>query len=277
MFQRTLLLISAILTSACSSITKTNEILIYDQKTYPYKSISDQMVRVEGGNFKMGENSLFPDERPIHEVELSGFYMSKTEITQTDWMVVMGHNPSYFQGKNLPVENMTWYDAINFANRLSTLEGLEPVYTFKNGQVIWDKTKNGYRLPTEAEWEYAARGGKQSKGYKYSGSNDIDEVAHHSRNSGKTTNKPVAAKKPNELGLYDMTGNVYEWTWDWRGSYSKEKQVNPLGGTEGNRKRVRGGSAFCSPYFSRIAWRNSYDPNDRKYFVGIRLAKNLEE
>ncbi len=276
MFQRILLILIVVLAAACSSLTRTDEILIYDQNSFRNKSLNEKMVRVEGGTFSMGEKSLFLDERPIHSVKLSDFYLSRTEITQKDYMAVMGHNPSYFQGRNLPVENITWYDAINFANKLSLLEGFEPVYSFNGGQVTWDKSKNGYRLPTEAEWEYAARGGLHSKGFKYSGSDNIDDVAHHSGNSGKTTNKPVATKKPNELGLHDMTGNVYEWVWDWRTPYTDKDQINPSGGNTGDNKRVRGGSAFCSPYFSRIGWRNSYGPFDRKYFVGIRLARNTQ-
>ena len=249
----------------CSNPSPTNTFLIYQPEGFSYKSIEDKMIFVQGGTFNMGAKTLMLDERPIHQVTVSDFYMSMTEVTQEEWMAVMGGNPSHFQNKAYPVEKITWYEAVNFANKLSALEGLDPVYSFEEGQVVWDKRKNGYRLPTEAEWEFAARGGTKTKDFKYSGSNKISEVAHHTGNVKDDLNKSVAILKANELGLHDMSGNVYEWVWDWKTDYTGEHQIDPTGNLHGKSKRVRGGSAFCAAYANRITWRGAYNPSDRRY------------
>ena len=165
------------------------------------------MIFVEGGTFQMGSNNGDSDEKPVHRVTVSDFYIGKYEVTQKEWYEVMGNNPSRFKGRNLPVEEVSWYDAVEFCNKKSKAEGLTPCYTGSRKNTKCNFSANGYRLPTEAEWAYAARGGIKSKGYKYSGSNTIGDVAWYISNSGSKTHT-VGTKKANELGIYDMTGNV---------------------------------------------------------------------
>jgi formylglycine-generating enzyme required for sulfatase activity len=173
-----------------------------------------EMVFVKGGTFTMGctaeqGDDCFDNEEPAHKVTLSDFYIGKYEVTQAQWKAVTGNNPSKFNGcDNCPVEGVSWNDIQEFIKKLNAKTGLN------------------YRLPTEAEWEYAARGGAQSRGYKYSGSNSVDEVAWYYGNSGNETH-PAGTKKANELGIYDMSGNVYEWCNDWYGAYNSEAQTNP--------------------------------------------------
>jgi formylglycine-generating enzyme required for sulfatase activity len=188
-----------------------------------------EMVLVKGGTFTMGctaeqGSDCFDWEKPAHKVTLSDFYIGKYEVTQAQWIAVMGSNPSRFSDcENCPVEWVSWEDVQDFIQKLNTKTGLN------------------YRLPTEAEWEYAARGGAQSWGYKYSGSNNVDEVAWFSDNSGKKTH-PVGTKKANELGIYDMSGNVWEWCYDWYGYYSSEAKTNPKGASSASLRVLRGGS-----------------------------------
>ena len=210
----------------------------------PQQSNTPQnMVYVEGGTFCMGsENGKYDNEKPVHEVTVSSFYMGKYEVTQAEYQAVMGSNPSDFKGNNRPVENVSWYDAVEYCNRLSKKEGLTPCYSGSGKNITCNWNANGYRLPTEAEWEYAARGGINKDDYKYSGSNDINEVAWYEGNSG---GKPhdVGTKKANSLGIYDMRGNVNEWCWDWYdgGYYSKSPRINPTGASAGSFRVRRGG------------------------------------
>ncbi len=182
------------------------------------KGVTFEMVPVEGGTFTMGaaddDNYAFNWEKPAHEVTLSSYYIGKTEVTQALWKAVMGSNPSRFKGDNLPVEQVSWDDCQKFIRRINAATGKQ------------------FRLPTEAEWEYAARGGNQSKGYKYSGSNNLDKVAWYGEDWETGSTHPVGKKQPNELGLYDMSGNVWEWCADWYGDYSSEAQTNPTGPRE---------------------------------------------
>lgn len=180
----------------------------------------NNMVYVSSGTFTMGGTSeqgsdAYDDEKPTHNVTLSSYYICKYEVTQALWRAVMGSNPSNFKGDNLPVECVSWNDCQTFINRLNS-------YTGRN-----------FRLPTEAEWEFAARGGNYSRHYKYSGSNYIGDVAWYDDNSGNRTH-PVGTKQANELGLYDMSGNVYEWCSDWYGSYSSYSQNDPTGPNSGS-------------------------------------------
>ena len=218
----------------------------------------NSMVYVEGGTFTMGATSeqggdAYDWEKPAHSVTLSSYYMGETEVTQALWEAVMGSNPSEFKGSNRPVECVSWNDCQEFIRKLNA------------------KTGKSFRLPSEAEWEYAARGGNRSQGYKYSGSDNIYDVAWYSDNSGYTTH-PVASKRPNELGLYDMSGNVWEWCSDWYGTYSSSAQSNPTGPSSGSGRVRRGGSWNSSARRCRVSDRNGSSAASRVDYPGLRLA-----
>ena len=230
-------------------------------KEFNVKGVPFKMVYVAGGTFMMGataeQDGYERDETPAHRVTLSGYYIGQTEVTQELWYAVMGTNPSRFTRSSLnPVEEVSWDDCQEFIAKLNDLTGLE------------------FRLPTEAEWEYAARGGNKSQGYKYAGSNTIDEVAWYDGNSGKGTHE-VGTKAPNELGLYDMTGNVWEWCSDWYGSnyYSSVPSTNPTGPTSGSARVVRGGSWLNNAQLCRVSYRSD-DANPANHYstVGFRLV-----
>ena len=223
-------------------------------QTYTVNGVSFRMIDVEGGTFQMGSTTGNDDEQPVHEVRLSNFSIGETEVRQELWEAVMGSNPSLHIGSKLPVEQVTWNDCQTFITRLNELTG---------------KT---FRLPTEAEWEYAARGGNRSNGYTYSGSNTIDDVAWYYSNSGNTTHD-VATKAPNELGIYDMSGNVYEWCQDWYGDYSSDSQTNPTGPDWGSYRVVRSGCYGDLADISRVSFRVYIDPTIYWEFVGFRLAQ----
>ena len=217
-----------------------------------------EMVRVEGGIFTMGATAeqgsdADSDEKPTHQVTLSSYSIGKTEVTQALWEAVMGSNPSYFKGSNLPVEQVSWEDCKTFIRKLNALTG-----------------KN-FRLPTEAEWEFAARGGNNSRGYKYSGSNTLSNVAWYDDNSSSKTH-PVATKAPNELGIYDMSGNVWEWCSDWFNIYSSTAQTNPTGPDSGSNRITRGGSWGYDLTGCRVAKRAATGQTSRSYYIGLRLA-----
>ncbi|MBQ6236716.1 MAG: formylglycine-generating enzyme family protein [Bacteroidales bacterium] len=216
------------------------------------------MKYVEGGTFMMGAtpeqgSDAFNFEKPVHQVTLSDYYIGETQVTQALWRAVMGSNPSYFKGDDNPVEQVSWDDCQEFLKRLSQRSG----YNF--------------RLPTEAEWEYAARGGSKSKGYKYAGSDNIDEVAWYEGNSGSETHS-VRGKKPNELGLYDMSGNVDEWCNDWYGGYSANSQTNPTGPVSGSFRVLRGSGWFGYAEYCRVSFRCNFTPSNRFSDLGFRLA-----
>jgi formylglycine-generating enzyme required for sulfatase activity len=258
-----------------------------------------EMVWIPGGSFQMGnpDSSIgYDDERPVHTVTLTGFYMGKYQVTQAQYQAVMGYNPSYFDydadSENHPVEQVSWYNALVFCNKLSMAEGLSPAYRIENStnpadwgdywDYDWDAVEvvsgsRGYRLPTEAQWEYAAKGGNGSPGnYIYAGSNDSDEVAWYPYdNSGYETHE-VGKKAPNGLGLYDMSGNVWEWCWDWYDYYSDKTQTNPTvpaSPVSGAGRVLRGGSWFHSAECLRSVFRNAYDPNNRDHCSGFRLVR----
>ncbi len=280
--------------------------------TITVKGVSFKMIRVQGGTFTMGATSeqgsdAYDWEKPAHKVTLSTYYIGETEVTQELWKAVMGSNPSEFKPKETnaarcsydafvadvqrlnakkpgsmhvptrqewdaamvttsgslkrPVENVSWEDCQEFIRRLNELTGKK------------------FRLPTEAEWEFAARGGTKSAGYKYSGSNDINTVAWYTVNAydkGKSSpdygTHVVKTKKPNELGIYDMSGNVYEWCSDWYGDYTDAAQTNPKGASSGSDRVFRGGSWRGSARNCRSSYRYNDTPDDRGYYLGLRLV-----
>ncbi|MDO4510237.1 MAG: formylglycine-generating enzyme family protein [Bacteroidales bacterium] len=230
----------------------------YSNGTLTVNGVNYEMVWVLGGTFQMGGTAeqgsdAYDNEMPVHSVTLSSYYIGKTEVTQALWKAVMGDNPSYFKGDNLPVEDVSWNDCQVFVRKLNSLTGQR------------------FRLPTEAEWEYACRGGNNSRGYKYSGSNYIEDVAWYGDNSGSETH-PVASKSPNELGLYDMSGNVWEWCSDWYGSYTSVSQTNPQGPYDGSNRVIRGGFWDNNAGVCRSSLRSSFNPTYRFYGLGLRLA-----
>ena len=237
-------------------------------KNFHIGGVSFDMIWVEGGTFCMGAtseqgNDAYGDEEPVHSVTLSGYYIGKTEVTQALWESVMCSNPSTIQDNDLPVENVSWDDCQEFIRKLNSLTG------------------QNFRLPTEAEWEFACRGGNNSRGYKYSGGNDIDNVAWNTDNSGRKTwlrgisgrrVHHVATKLPNELGIYDMSGNVFEWCSDWYGDYSIHAQTNPKGSDDGVYRVLRGGSWGINARSCRSSYRSGGSPSFRSSYLGLRLA-----
>ena len=227
-------------------------------ESFTVNGVSFAMVPVAGGTFTMGAtpeqgSSVDSNEKPTHQVTLSSYMIGKTEVTQALWLAVMGSKPNYFRGDNLPVEQVSWDDCQKFITKLNALTG-----------------KN-FRLPTEAEWEYAARGGNMSQGYKYSGSNEIGDVAWYDNNSGNKTHS-VATKAPNELGIYDMSGNLWEWCSNWYGSYSSTAQTNPTGPDSGSNRIIRGGSWGHDLLDCRVARRGAIGQTSRSIGFGLRLA-----
>lgn len=224
------------------------------------QNLIDNMVYVEGGTFTMGatpaqQSDAFDNEKPAHQVTLSDFSIGKYEVTQEEWEAVMGTNPSYFKGDKRPVEQVSWDDCQDFIRELNRLTG------------------KCFRLPTEAEWEFAARGGNRGKDYdnKYAGSTNIGSVAWYDSNSGSKTHD-VGQKSPNELGLYDMTGNVWEWCQDRYGSYSSDAQMNPKGPSSGSNRVSRGGSWNYGARGCRVSYRSNFTPTFRSNVIGLRLA-----
>ena len=228
-------------------------------QTISVNGVTFTMIAVEGGTFQMGATSEQGSdaesyEYPVHSVTLSDYYIGETEVTQELWEAVMGTNPSDFSGNpQRPVEYVSWYECKEFITNLNNLTGMN------------------FRLPTEAEWEYAARGGNKSQGYKYSGGNTIGNVAWYWDNSGSATHN-VKTKSPNELGTYDMSGNVWEWCEDWYGNYSSGSQTNPTGPSTGSYRVLRGGSRDNYADSCRVSLRNYYYPISRRSSSGFRLA-----
>jgi len=265
-----------------------------------------EMVWVPGGSFQMGSADTEDyNAQPPYQVTMSGFYMGKFEVTQKQWETVMGTQPvtvgNYGKGDDYPVYNVSWYDALVFCNKLSATEGLTPAYSISGktdpaqwGTVpssyndplrdIWDLVEvvsgsTGYRLPTEAQWEYAAKGGDGSPGnYIYAGSNNPDEVAWYSGNNGSSGtpeygSKPVGTKAANGLSLHDMSGNVWEWCWDWWGNYTSDPKTDPVGASAGSSRVFRGGSWGNSARVARSAYRFSDNPYYRDYVLGFRVSR----
>ncbi len=225
--------------------------------------VSMDLVRVEAGSFLMGSNDGRDNERPVREVRITReFWMGKCEVTQREYQQLTGNNPSHFKGDNLPVETVSWHDAVSFCALLTERERLAG--RLPEGYV--------YRLPTEAEWEYAARGGRQGRETTYAGSDDVDEVAWYRINRRDRAN-PVGTKAANELGLHDMSGNVWEWVHDWyRASYRGLGTVDPVGPARGTNRVYRGGSFWESADYCRVALRVRGCPSFKFADIGFRVV-----
>jgi formylglycine-generating enzyme required for sulfatase activity len=228
-----------------------------EKLTFMVNEVAFTMIPVQGGSFIMGATpeqlKSDKDEHPVHQVTLSDYYIGETEVTQALWKAVMGVNPSEVKDSRLPVDRVSWEDCQMFVERLNALTG------------------KSFRLPTEAEWEFAARGGNHSCGYQYSGSNRLSDVAWYGGNSCNA-NHFVKTKNPNELGVYDMSGNVWEWCQDWKAAYSNQAETNPTGASSGISRVIRGGSWFNNAVDCRTANRNFDTPNSRYVYLGLRLA-----
>ncbi len=271
------------------------------KKITPKKQITSDMIFVDEGSFMMGNDNTVLNEKPEHLVLLKSFYICNHEVTQSEYLSVMENNPSVFcsnpvEGElqeNRPVEYVSWFDAIYYCNKKSIIEGLIPCYSIHGetnpgswqysphkGNDFIDTVNcnfeaNGYRLPTEAEWEYAAKGAGKSKKCKFAGSNDIDAVAWYSNNSEDKTHE-VRKKSPNELGLFDMTGNVYEWCWDRYDYYSSSDTKNPHGALWASSRVLRGGSWHGNDYNGSVTNRNNDFPKNRFGYYGFRVVRSVK-
>jgi formylglycine-generating enzyme required for sulfatase activity len=249
-------------TSSSLSFTKNTEFSVVNKgnvRVYTVKGVTFKMIKVHGGTFLMGATpaqiGADDDEKPVHRVTLSDYYIGETEVTQELWTAVMGINPSYHTGNTqLPVEKVSWDDCQTFISKLNALTG------------------ENFRLPTEAQWEFAARGGNKSRGNLYSGGNSLGDVVWYYENSGNKTHA-VKTKSPNELGLYDMSGNVWEWCRDWYGGYSSAAVTNPIGPASGTDRVIRGGCWLDDAQYCRVAYRSYGEPECYVViYLGLRLA-----
>ena len=286
--------------------TETPPVKLISPTAPPEKPLTPliDMVLIKGGSFSMGSPKGTPFsldiERPVQRVAIRDFFLGRYEVTQGEYFEVTGTRPSHFMTsgddtgpdgwRNLPVEMVTWYETIAFCNMLSIKEKLRPAY-FVNGSanpdlwgkvpseknLVWDAAgiiegANGYRLPTEAEWEYAARGGVNQDKYVYAGSNNASLVSWYYDNSGYRI-REIGKRAPNSLGLHDLSGNVMEWCWDWLGDYSTESLDNPIGPPSGLYRVIRGGGWSVSVHYSRVAFRHNNNPNYRGVNLGFRIAR----
>lgn len=272
------LLVFALLTIGCNKKVAEEDAKLIKEETQPI-----QMIYVPGGTFHNGTS----------DVTVSNFYIGKYEITQAEYEAVMGFNPAsgFGDGTYNPVYYVTWYDAIEYCNRRSIIEELTPCYNYdsydsnpddwpvgwnrsdsNHTNVVCSWTANGYRLPTAMEWMFAAKGGNQSMGYTYSGSNDIDQVAWYFENSERMSHD-VGSKAPNELGIYDMSGNVWEWVWDIHDDYPNAPQTDPRGPNSGTSRVVRGGSWFFKAIFCTISIHWPDDVTNEDSDLGFRVCR----
>ena len=245
--------------SAVERLTNPQINASYSNGVLTVNGVRYEFALVVAGTFTMGATAeqgsdADSDEKPAHQVTITkDYYMGKTEVTQALWKAIMGSNPSHFKGDNRPVERVSWNDCQEFTSKLNSLTG---------------KT---FRLPTEAEWEFAARGGNNSRHYKYSGSDNLHDVAWYYDNSSNTTHD-VATKRPNELGIYDMSGNVWEWCQDRYGAYSSNAQYDPAGPMSGSGRVIRGGSWYFDAGYCRSSFRGGLDPDYGNGSLCFRLC-----
>jgi formylglycine-generating enzyme required for sulfatase activity len=273
-----------------------------NNKNEPYIELKDkwdtaQFALVEGGIFLMGSNNEKFDETPAYKVTVTTFLISRFEITQSEWQSIMIGNPSITKGDKYPVNQIRWYQAIIFCNKLSQRDGLAPCYAkegitnpdywgkippiYSKNNPDWDNitcdwNATGYRLPTEAEWEFAARGGNLSKGYKYSGSDNVDEVAWYEKNS-KGKIHEVGTKSPNELGIFDMNGNVSEMCWDWYGNYLLTENRDPVGNKNGFSRVSRGASFADKEQYCTITHRSYVYLDLYTNLQGFRIVRRIRK
>ena len=261
----------------------------------PTKSQDDELLSISGGTFEMGSpdgEAQRENDELQHEVTIDDFYISPYEVTQKEYQEIMGENPSQFTGDNLPVENVTWYDALNYCNALSLQEGLEPVYTIDEENVTWDRSKNGYRLPSEAEWEYACRATTSTPFNTENSISDqqanyyghypyLIEENYFSQDNLETqpgeyreTTIDVGSFEPNKWDLYDMHGNVGEWCYDYYGEYDLNSTNNPIGVTSSNTKVYRGGGWNDYAKHLRSSYRASLEPTQAMSNIGFRIVRN---
>jgi len=240
----------------------------------------DEMILVNGDSFIMGSDKGFENERPAHEVSLMSYEISRCEVTKKLWRMIVNSDSSCYADNYEPVSNITWFEAIDFCNKLSLKEKLEPCYSINDKNVSCDFSKNGYRLPTEAEWEFAAQGGEKSIKYIYSGSDNLDDVAIYSQNY-QGLNHIIGTKIPNELGLFDMSGNVYEWCWDQYKSYDNNQKnydddlfYKIYQHTE-NYRVYRGGCRIDDPSYCRTTKRFASKPDKKSNLIGFRLVRSI--
>jgi Uncharacterized conserved protein len=283
------IVVLAAIVSACSQASSANT----SPKSDTDQAKAGQLVLVKGGTFKSTKSNFYGNS-----ITLPDFYIGQYEVTQREWIEVMGTNPSQFKGNDRPVEMVSWYDAVEYCNKRSMKEGLTPYYTVDKSKqdpdnkseydtVKWIVTinadANGYRLPTEAEWEYAASGGQLSHSYTYSGSNAPDEVSWNWRNAGKkylsgdwnwpiiesnlNTTKNIGGKKPNELGLYDMSGNIREWSWNWYG--------DGLDNSSGALRVVKGGGWLGDVVSNEVSYRGKFEASGFGPDQGFRVCRNV--
>jgi formylglycine-generating enzyme required for sulfatase activity len=256
---------------------------------YQISNLKPKMVMVEGGTFKMSpkENAVDPKTKKkiVYDITVSSFEMAKFEVTVADWKAYTSANkismparPSWGWNDDYPMTNISWTDAIKYCNWLSKVNNLKPAYSKKDEKYICDFSADGYRLPSEAEWEYAAKGGNKSQNFAYSGSNDLEMIAWYANNSRKSPQE-IGTKLANELGIHDMSGNVWEWCWNYYSPiyHLVERRDNPVGPDRGDKRSVRGGSWDSSKLdYLKPTNQLSWNPTATNEFFGLRIVRTVK-